>query len=137
MNPTDSLWRRTRSIPIGLDITWFMIFGLITWMLAANYFPVEFAGRSVPLYWFMGAATAVMLFVCVVLHEMGHSAMALHSGIPVNKITLFLVGGVAQTDGEAPSAMAEFWIAMTGPLVSLILAFLFYEARPFVAGVDP
>lgn len=140
MTPPDkpaSLWGRTLSVPIRLDFTWFMIFALITWMLASSYFPGEFKGWPVPMYWFMGAVTALLLFVSVVLHELGHSAMALYYGIPVRKITLYLFGGVSQAGGEAPGPMAEFWIAMTGPLVSLFLALLFYEAQPFTAGVNP
>jgi Zn-dependent protease/CBS domain-containing protein len=114
-----------------------MFFVLITWMLASNYFPAEFKDWPAASYWVTGAITALLLFVCVVIHELGHSAVALRFGIPVRSITLFLFGGVAQADGEPPSAMAEFLVAAAGPLVSLALAFLFYEARPLAAGVEP
>ena len=128
---------RILGIPIGLDYSWFVIFALLTWMLADNYYPAEFKDWPPLLYWFMGAVTAVMLFVSVLLHELGHSVVALRYKIPVRSITLFLFGGVAQIGAEPPSAIAEFLIASAGPLVSLILAVLFYAVQPLVAGIEP
>ena len=124
-------------IEIGLDYSWFVIFALITWMLADSYYPDEFKDWSPLLYWLMGAATAIMLFVSVLLHELGHSVVALRYKIPVRSITLFLFGGVAQIGAEPPSAIAEFFIAIAGPLVSLALAVLFYAVQPLVAGAEP
>ena len=74
----------------------------------------------------MGAVTAIMLFASVLLHELGHSVVALRYKIPVRSITLFIFGGVAQIGAEPPSAKAEFLIAIAGPLVSLGLAVFFY-----------
>jgi Zn-dependent protease len=136
-DPRDPSVTKFWKIPITLDFSWFIIFTLITWMLAVDYYPDEFKNWAVGWYWAMGAGTALMLYVSVVLHELGHSAVALHYGLPVKKITLFLFGGVTQMDEEPPSAIAEFMIAMSGPFVSLCLAFLFFEAKPFVASVDP
>jgi len=124
-------------IPIGLDYSWFVIFALLTWMLAGSYYPEEFKHWSPLLYWLMGAVTAIMLFASVLLHELGHSVVALRYKIPVRSITLFLFGGVAQIGAEPPSAIAEFFIAVAGPLVSLALAIFFYAAQPLVAGVEP
>src|SRR5208283_89434 len=128
---------RILGIPIGLDYSWFVIFALLTWMLATNYYPAEFKDWPLLLYWLMGAVTAVTLFVSVLLHELGHSAVALRYKIPVRSITLFLFGGVAQIGAEPPSAIAEFLIAAAGPLVSLALAVLFYAVQPLVAGIEP
>jgi Zn-dependent protease len=128
---------RILGIKIGLDYSWFVIFALLTWILAANYFPSEFKDWPPFLYWVMGAVAAIMLFVSVLLHELGHSAVALRYKVPVPSITLFLFGGVAQIGAEPPSAIAEFLIASAGPLVSLILAIFFYLAQPLVAGVEP
>src|SRR5208282_2359558 len=125
---------RILGIPIGLDYSWFVIFALLTWMLADNYYPAEFKDWPRLLYWFTGAVTAVMLFVSVLLHELGHSVVALRYKIPVRSITLFLFGGVAQIGGEPPSARAEFLIAIAGPLVSLFLGLLFYAIQPALAG---
>jgi Zn-dependent protease/CBS domain-containing protein len=128
---------RILGIPIGLDYSWFVVFALLTWMLAGSYYPAEFKDWSPLLYWFMGAVTAIMLFVSVLLHELGHSVVALRYSIPVRSITLFLFGGVAQIGAEPPSAIAEFLIAIAGPLMSLALAALFFVAQPLVAGMEP
>ena len=128
---------RILGIQIGLDYSWFVIFALLTWILAANYFPAEFKDWPPFLYWVMGAVAAIMLFVSVLLHELGHSAVALRYKVPVPSITLFLFGGVSQIGAEPPSARAEFLIAGAGPLVSLILGIFFYLVQPLVAGVEP
>jgi Zn-dependent protease len=128
---------RVLGIPIGLDYSWFVIFGLLTWMLAGSYYPAEFKNWPPLMYWLVGAATALMLFVSVLLHELGHSVVALRYKIPVRSITLFLFGGVAQIGAEPPSAVAEFLIAIAGPLVSLTLAVVFYTVEPLVAGMEP
>jgi len=127
---------RVLGIPIGLDYSWFVIFAILTWMLASSYYPAEFNDWQPRLYWFMGAVTAIMLFVSVLLHELGHSVVALRYRIPVRSITLFLFGGIAQIGAEPPSAIAEFFIAIAGPLVSLILAVIFYAVQPLVVGME-
>ena len=99
---------RILGIQIGLDYSWFVIFALLTWMLADSYFPAEFKNWPPLLYWFMGAVTAVMLFVSVLLHELGHSVVALRYKIPVRSITLFLFGGVAQIGAEPPAPGPNF-----------------------------
>jgi Zn-dependent protease len=74
----------------------------------------------------MGAVSAVLLFVCVLLHELSHSYVAQKSGIAVPKITLFIFGGVAQISQEARSAKTEFNIAVVGPISSFVLAAIFW-----------
>ena len=128
---------RIFGIPIGLDYSWFLIFALMTWMLADSYFPREFHNWPALLYWLTGAATAVLLFVSVLLHELGHSVVALRFKVPVRSITLFIFGGVAQIGAEPPSAGAEFLIAIAGPIVSFLLAAFFTIAKPVVSGIEP
>ena len=106
---------RILGIPIGLDYSWFVIFALLTWMLADNYYPAEFRDWPPLLYWFMGAMTAVMLFVSVLLHELGHSVVALRYRIPVRSITLFLFGGVAQIGAEPPQRHCRVSYCECGP----------------------
>ncbi len=94
---------RVWGIPLDLDYSWFLIFGLLTWTLAVGYYPSEFPGWPASEYWVLGAVTAIMLFVSVVLHELGHSVVAIHYGVPVERITLFIFGGVSQIADEPPS----------------------------------
>ena len=128
---------RIAGIPVGVDYSWFLIFVLLTWMLAVNHFPAEFPAWAPSLRWLVGAATAILFFVSVLLHELGHSWVALRYKIPVRSITLFIFGGVAQIGAEAPSAGAEFSIAIAGPLVSFALAGLFYTLQIAASGVQP
>jgi Zn-dependent protease len=128
---------RVMGIPIGVDYSWFLVFALLTWSLATGYYPAEFPAWSPPLYWFMGAVTAIMLFASVVLHELGHSVVALWYKVPVRSITLFIFGGVAQIGAEPPSAIAEFLIAIAGPLVSLALAVLFNAVQHLATDGQP
>ena len=128
---------RIMGIPLGLDYSWFVIFVLLTWSLAGSYYPTEFKNWPSALYWLMGVVTALLFFVSILLHELGHSVVALRYKIPVRRITLFIFGGVAQIGAEPPSATAEFVIAIAGPVVSLCLAVVFSVVQPIVAGVAP
>ena len=128
---------RVLGIPIGIDYSWFLIFLLITWSLASSYYPAQFTSWPAVLYWIVGAATAILFFASVVLHELGHSVVAMHYKIPVRSITLFIFGGIAQIGSEPPSAVSEFWIAIAGPAVSFALAGLFALLQPLVGAAAP
>jgi hypothetical protein len=56
-----SKYVRSCSAQESIPYSWFLIFGLLTWMLASCYYPAEFRAWSLPLCWFMGAMTAIML----------------------------------------------------------------------------
>jgi Zn-dependent protease len=128
---------RIMGIPIGLDYSWFLIFALLTWSMATSYYPAEFGNWPVAQYWIVGAATAILMFASVLLHELGHSVVALRYKIPVRSITLFIFGGVAQIGAEPPSASAEFWIALAGPAASFALAIFFSLLQPLVGALAP
>lgn len=128
---------RILGIQVSLDFSWFLIFGLITWTMAVGYYPVEFKNWPVSLYWIIGSATAIMLFVSVLLHELGHSLVAMHYKIQVKGITLFIFGGVSEIGAEPSSAWAQFWISIAGPAVSFALGALFFLLQPVLAHVVP
>ncbi len=126
-------------VPIGLHYSWFLIFGLLTWSLAAGYFPEEYPMLSTPIYWLLAIVTSVLFFGSVLAHELGHVYLALRNRIPVKGITLFIFGGVAQIAEEPQDPGTEFRVAIAGPLVSLGLAglfgglFLLDRAIPYLA----
>jgi Zn-dependent protease/CBS domain-containing protein len=128
---------RVLGIPIVLDYSWFLIFALVAWTLASGYFPSEFTNWPTAEYWLVGIATAIIFFLSVVLHELGHSIVAKHYGIPVSSIKLFIFGGVSQIETEPPSARAEFLMAVVGPLVSFALAGVFAGLGVAFASVAP
>lgn len=85
----------------------------------------QFAAQTQEAWlWLIGLLTALLLFLSVLLHELGHSLVALSQGVKVRSITLFLLGGVASVERECPTAMGAFWVAAAGPLVSLVLSAL-------------
>jgi Zn-dependent protease len=86
---------RVLGIPIGLDYSWFLVFALLTWSLAVSYYPSEFSRWPAAQYWIVGAVTVILMFASVLLHELGHSVVALRYKIPVHGITLFIFGSVA------------------------------------------
>jgi Zn-dependent protease/CBS domain-containing protein len=128
---------RILGIPIALDYSWFLIFAFMTWSLASGYYPAEFSDWPTSVYWITGAATAIMLFVSVVLHELAHSVVARHDKMGVTNITLFIFGGVSQIAAEPPSAGTEFRMAAVGPLTSFGLAIIFLLLQPVLSGIAP
>jgi len=123
-------------IPIRLDPTWFIIFALVAWTLAVAYFPVMFKGLDRYVYWIMGAAASFMLFVSVIVHELGHSYAAQKLDIPVKSITLFLFGGVSETVNEPKSASAEWIMTVAGWGLSLVLALVCFGASRLITGTS-
>ncbi|NPA12860.1 MAG: site-2 protease family protein [Aquificae bacterium] len=124
---------KTKSIPlfrifgiqVNLDFSWFAVFFLVSFSLAVHYYPYYYPGHSFLVYLLVGSISAILLFVSVLLHELAHSLVAKRFSIPVKEIDLFIFGGVAMMEEEAPSPKAEFLIAIAGPLCSFALAFLF------------
>ncbi|NWF72295.1 MAG: site-2 protease family protein [Nitrospirae bacterium] len=112
---------RALGIPIYVHASWFVVFFLVASSLASGYLPEMLPGLSVPRYWGMGGIAALLLFLSVLLHELGHSYVALRYKIPIKQITLFIFGGMAHMGKEPPSPRAEFLIAIAGPVVSFIL----------------
>jgi len=128
---------RILGIPIDLDYSWFLVLVLLTWILAFNYYPVEFKGGTTTQYWLMGFLTTVLFFVSVLVHELAHAIVALRYKIPVRRITLFIFGGVSEIAAEPPSATAEFLIAIIGPITSLALAAFFFLLEPLLVNSKP
>jgi Zn-dependent protease/CBS domain-containing protein len=116
---------RVAGFDIFIHWTWLFIFTLLTWTLSANYLPAIYEDWSTRQYWLVGAATTLLFFTSVVIHELSHSVVARQRGLPVKSITLFIFGGVSSLGAEPRSAKDEFWIAIVGPLSSFGLAILF------------
>jgi Zn-dependent protease/CBS domain-containing protein len=137
MNTSSMSVGKIFGIPVRIDYSWFLIIILFTWTFATGYFPSEFKNWSTAEYWIVGAITALMLFVSVLLHELGHSLVALRFKLPVRNITLFIFGGVSQISAEPTSALSEFWITIIGPVVSFVLAGVFGLLTFVTSGFAP
>src|SRR6516164_730444 len=116
---------RIFGIPIYLDLSWILIFGLITLSLAMQ-FTQEHPQWTTAEHWALGVLTSTLFFASVVFHELAHSVVAQGYKIKVLSITLFIFGGLARIGREPTKAIQEFNIAIAGPLASGFLAGLFY-----------
>lgn len=90
-----------------------------------------------PVLW--GLLLTLALFVGILLHELGHSLLALRYGGHVRSITLMMLGGVSEIDGMPPTAGREAVIAVAGPVVSLALgaaSFVLYRVIDGPADVE-
>jgi Zn-dependent protease len=115
---------RIGGIEIGLHYSWFIIAFLIAFSLASNF---QSAGPdwNHEVVWAAAIITAVVFFICLLVHELAHSLVAKAHGLRVRAITLFALGGVSQIESESPEAKTEFWIAIVGPVTSAVLGVVF------------
>ena len=129
---------KVAGIDIYAHISWFIIFVLLTWSLASDWFPQFFAGWSNGTYWIAALISTLLLFVCVLAHEMAHALVARAYQLTVKGITLFVFGGIAQIEQEVKRPGIEFQIAIAGPIASLLLAgAAFLLALPFSESTAP
>ena len=138
-------------IPIKLDLTFLLVLPLFAYIIAvqvelwvdilndafgAGLDPAILTGSAVP--WILGLLAALGLFAGVVLHELGHSLVAMRFGFPIDSITLWLFGGIAQLTEMPEDWKQELYIAIAGPAVSIVLgvgSFLAFALVPTGGGV--
>ena len=111
---------RIFGIRIGVDFSWFLILFLIIWNLS-DYYKDAAPGSNAFL---LAVLSALLFFLSILLHELGHAWVAIRNGIPILGIDLWLFGGVAKLGRESTSPGVEFRIAAAGPLVTLVIAAL-------------
>ena len=142
--PVGEGWRllTIRGIPLRIHPSWFIILLLATLAFADQYRSSLSGAASPQALWLVAFLTALLLFVSVLLHEMGHSLVALSQGVQVRSITLFLLGGVASVERECSTALGALAVAAAGPAVSLVLAGLLlggshtaYHLSPLLGGM--
>ncbi len=124
---------RILGIDIVINPTWLLIFVLVALSMAETFSePIEgvtrisgtdFPGGIWP--WVAGFVTALFFFGCLLAHEMSHSFVAKRNGIQINRITLFIFGGVAEMSEDVTSPRVEFKMALAGPLMTFFLAGVF------------
>jgi Zn-dependent protease/predicted transcriptional regulator len=109
-------------VELGLHYSWLVIALLITFSLVGEFHAAN-ANWSEATVWSTAILTGFLFFACLFAHELSHALVAKARGLPIHKITLFLLGGVAQMEKEAADPKTEFWMAIAGPLMSAGLGF--------------
>jgi Zn-dependent protease len=107
-------------VPVGLHYSWFVVAWLVALSLNSQFAALN-RSWSPQTVWVLALVTAVLFFVCIVLHELAHATVARFSGVPVRGITLFALGGIAQIEKDAATPAKEFWMAVAGPVASFVI----------------
>ncbi|MDY7080591.1 MAG: site-2 protease family protein [Chloroflexota bacterium] len=103
----------------GIEIRVHATFALVLVWAAVDWGIGQSLGPAGALY---GVVFVSLLFLCVTLHELGHSLVALHYGAKVRDITLLPIGGLARLEGEMARPGQELWMSVAGPAVNVVLA---------------
>ncbi len=128
---------RVFGFEIKVDWSWLILGSLVVWSLAKGYFPARYKGLDPAAYWGMAVAGALGLFFSIVFHELWHSLVARRYGVHMRGITLFLFGGVSEMGEEPESPKAEFFLAVAGPISSVVLAAVLLGLSYLLAGSRP
>lgn len=139
LKPVTEGWQllKIRGIPVRIHPSWFVILLLVTLALERSYRSQLSEQLGTAPIWLVALATALLLFVSVLLHELGHSLVALAQGVKVRSITLFLLGGVASVERECATARGAFLVAAAGPAVSLLLGASLWQGHHAVTHLSP
>lgn len=115
-------------VPVAANAGVLVILILVGFLLGAWHFPTLYPDRPVWSYATAGAVAALLLIASVLLHELAHAVVAQANGIKVERIVLWLFGGVAQLRNEPRTAAVDLAVAAIGPATSLVLGGLFGAA---------
>ena len=118
---------RLLGVDVRIDWSWAFVFILLTWNLVA-VFSIWHPDWTPGGIFVVAVAASILFFVCILLHELAHSLVAMAQGTRVRSITLFLFGGVSDIEREPDSPGAEILTAVVGPATSILLGLGFLLA---------
>ena len=125
---------RVFGVRIGVDVSWFFVFFLVIYVMSQNYRDI-FPGQETKAF-VLAVVSAILFFLSILLHELGHALTAKQLGIGIASIDLWLFGGIAKMERDTRSAGEEFKVAAAGPAVTLIIAAVCFGAASLISGVD-
>lgn len=123
-------------IQVGAHWSVLVIVALLVHGLAVTVLPDSAPGRSWLVYWVAGTVGAALFLLSLLAHELAHAVVARGFGIRVDRINLWLLGGVAELADEPPSPRADFLVAAAGPATSLAAGLVFAGAAGTATTVD-
>lgn len=112
---------RILGIDVVFDWSLLIIVFLVTFSLAAGVFPLWHPDWGGGLLWLVAFVTASCFLLSIFLHELSHALVGRALGIDIRRITLFIFGGMAELEHEPRRWWAEFWMAIVGPLASVLI----------------
>jgi Zn-dependent protease len=123
---------RVAGIPVGANWSVAVILVIIADILAVSVLPADVPHRPTALYWLVAIVAAALFLACLLAHELAHALVARRNGVGVRSITLWMLGGVAELEGDPPSAAADLRIALAGPAASLAAGGVFLAAAALI-----
>jgi Zn-dependent protease/predicted transcriptional regulator len=111
---------------VKADASWIFMAILISWTMSQKVYPYMLTGQSENTYQLMGALTVVGLLFSIIMHEVAHAVIAEYYKMPISSITLFIFGGVAEMEGSLSNPRGEFFMAIAGPIMSLLMGLFFW-----------
>lgn len=98
----------------------------IGWLLSERYFPSLTMGYYPFMNYILGGVASLMLTFSILFHELGHAFMAVKLKLQIERIHLYLFGGMAELKHRPMYPVQELWVALSGPLASFLLSGIFY-----------
>ena len=123
---------RVFGIRIGVDFSWFLVLFLIIWNLSTYYEDAAPGSNAFAL----AVVSALLFFLSILLHELGHAWVAIRNGIPILGIDLWMFGGVAKLGKDTDSPGVEFRVAAAGPAVTVLIALFCFALGALVSGAS-
>lgn len=112
---------RVFGVEVRADWSLLVIVFLITFGLASGLLPAWHPEWNPVAVWITALAAALAFFASILAHELSHAMIARRNGLSVNRITLFMFGGLAHLESEPRSWRTELVMALAGPVTSLVL----------------
>jgi Zn-dependent protease len=123
---------RIFGIRIGVDFSWFLVLFLIIWSLTGYYEDVAPGSNA----FLLAVVSALLFFLSILLHELGHAWVGIRNGIPIQGIDLWMFGGVARLGKDSDSPGVEFRVAVAGPVVTVLIAGICFALGAAVSGTS-
>lgn len=127
---------RLFGVGINIDPSWLIFALFVGWQVSTGYFP-ELEGLSRTAYLTVAVLVVLGLSVSILLHEMAHTLTGRAMGMTINRITLYMFGGVAELRHEPRTAVSELLMALAGPVLSVVLSFVLRFAAGAAQGAAP
>ncbi|MDG6106302.1 site-2 protease family protein [Dactylosporangium aurantiacum] len=127
---------RIAGIPVGVHWSALVIMVLLAQSLVVGVLPASVPDLPWTVAWLLGVGGAALFLLSLFAHEAAHALVARGFGIRVERLTLWLLGGVAEFRDEPPSARADFLVAIAGPLTSFAAGVGFGTVALLVSGLD-